>query len=111
MKISGNVYKSSSYNGFNYPKNFIRLNIFEFFSILAIEEIDKRRKNVKDTKEGNFSQSTLIKPIICKNPADLIRICSHFQNRPQKQRPGFYLILPYDADIMLNENNIRRENG
>ena len=55
----------------------------------------------------NFSQATLVKPIHCIQQESAVNSqCNHI-----KQRPGFYQISSYLADIILQENYIKIENG
>ena len=59
----------------------------------------------------DFSQVTLIKPIDCKKSRRLFESAAISKTKHIKQRPGFYQISPYLADIILHENKIEIENG
>ena len=59
----------------------------------------------------NFSQVTEIKPIHCKKSHKLIESAVISISNHIPQRPGFYQISPYLANIILHENNIKIKNG
>ena len=59
----------------------------------------------------NFSQTTLIKPIPSKTSWRLLEFAVISKTNHIKQHPGFYQILPHLANIILNENKIKIENG
>ena len=55
----------------------------------------------------NFSQATLIKPIQCKKYQRLLESAVISKTNHIKQRPGFYQISPYLANMILSENKIK----
>ena len=58
----------------------------------------------------NFFQATLTKPIHCKKSHRLLESVVISKTNHIKQRPGFYQISQYLADIILHKNNIKIEN-
>ena len=60
----------------------------------------------------NFSQATLIKPILCRNSCHLFEstIILH-SNHTIKQHLGFFHISPCLTNIILQENNNKIDNG
>ena len=59
----------------------------------------------------DLSQATLIKPTHSKTSRRLLESAVISKRNHIKQRPGFYQISPYLANIILNENKIKMENG
>ena len=59
----------------------------------------------------NFSKATLIKPIHWKTPWRLLESAVISKTNHIKQRPGFYQISSFLANIILNENKIKIKNG
>ena len=55
----------------------------------------------------NFSQATLNKPIHCKKSHKLLESAIIFKTNHMRQRPEFYQISTYLANIILHENNIK----
>ena len=59
----------------------------------------------------NFPQATLIKPIHRQKSCSLLEFAIISKTNHIKQRPRFYQVSPYFADIILHEKNIKIENG
>ena len=84
IEICKKLDKSNTYNWFR--RCDISFFYFIFNNFHKLNRFPRKNPQNKVVQSG-FSQATLIKHVHCKKSRSLIKICSHFQNKPYKTTP------------------------